>query len=77
MTRIPQGGLPRPRKRHPVTVATTMTEHMDRQNDGTYRVWHSKENRCCRSMQVGVALICVMDDYGFLVTIKQESQPWY
>jgi len=54
-----------------------MTEHMDRKNDGTYRVWHSKENRCCRSMQVGVALICVMDDYGFLVTIKQEPQPWY
>ena len=77
MTRIPQGGLPRPRKRHPVTVATSMTEHMDRRNDGTYRVWQSKENRYCIPLQVGVALICVMNDYGFLQVIKQEPQPWY
>jgi len=76
--RIPQGGLPRPRtKRIPVTVAASTIEHIDRQKDGTYRVWQSKENRCCKPMQVGVAQICVMDDYGFWVVIKQEAMPWY
>lgn len=78
--RIPQGGLPRPRPRHPKpvpTVATSTVEHIDRQQDGTYRVWQSKENRCCRPTQIGVALICVMGDYGFLQVIKQESQSWY
>lgn len=75
--RIPQGGLPRPRKHYPVTMATCTIEHMDRQKDGTYRVWHSKESRYCVRMQIGVALICVMNEYGFLVTIRQEPMPWY
>lgn len=77
MTRTPQGGLPRPRARHHVTVATSAIERIERRADGKYRVWHSKENRCCRPMQIGVAQVCVMDDYGFLVTIEQEPVPWY
>lgn len=75
--RIPQGGLPRPRKHYRASVATSTREHIDRQCDGTYRLWYSKENRCCMPMQIGVAQICVMDDYGFLQVIKQEPQPWY
>lgn len=75
--RIPQGGMRRPRSRQDRTVATSTIEHIDRQACGTYRVWQSKENRCCVPVQIGVALICVMDDYGFLVTVREESQPWH
>ncbi|MFZ7319690.1 hypothetical protein ACLS0R_11620 [Comamonas jiangduensis] len=77
MNRIPQGGLRRPKPKHPPTLATTTIERIDRQKDGTYRLWHSKEDRYCKPMQVGVAQICVMNEYGFLVVIKQEAMPWY
>jgi len=75
--RIPQRGLPKPPSKYPITPATAMTEHITRQPGGTYRVSYSKENRCCQFMQIGAARICVMDDYGYLVTIAQEPNPWY
>ena len=54
-----------------------MRQHIDRMKDGRYRVWNSKENRCCRPVQVGVALICVVDDFGVLQVVEQEGYPWH
>lgn len=76
--RIPQGGLPRPRpKHHPLTAATHMQESITRQRDGTYRLNYWKEDRYCRPMQIGATQICVMDDFGFLVTLWSEGYPWH
>lgn len=74
--RIPQGGLPRPRSKHAKTVATTTTPHIDRMPLGRYRCWWSKENRYCRPMQIGAALVCVTDDFGTLVPVWEEAQAW-
>ncbi len=49
---------------------------MVRTTDGRYRVWWEAENRCCRIVQIGWLLICVMDDHGFLVTVDQEAPEW-
>lgn len=75
--RIPQRGLPKPPpKRYPKTMATSTVERIQRQPDGTYRVTHWKENRCCLPMQIGSAQICVMNDYGFWVVVRVEDAPW-
>lgn len=73
--RIPQGGLPRPGKKHQKTVATFTTPHIDRMPLGRYRCWWSKENRYIQPMQIGVALVCVTDDFGNLVTVWVEPNP--
>ena len=75
--RIPQGGLRKPRSKYPISSATSMRQHIDRMKDGRYRVWNSKENRCCRPVQIGVALICVVDDFGALQVVEQEGYPWH
>lgn len=49
---------------------------MVRTTEGRYRVWWEMENRCCNLVQVGWAHICVMDDFGFLVTVDQEPPEW-
>lgn len=77
MTRIPQGGLPRPRSKYPHSQRLMRHEIIERLGDGTYRQsWHML-NRYGYFMQVGVALTCVMDDFGFLQVLRQEPQPWY
>lgn len=52
------------------------TFRMQRTAEGLYRVWWEMENRCCVSKQVGSLLICVMDDYGYLVTVSTERAEW-
>lgn len=49
---------------------------MERTLDGRYRCWSEMENRCCRMVQIGWLLVCVMDDHGFLVTVDQEPPEW-
>ncbi len=49
---------------------------MERTPDGRYRCWWEMENRCCRTVRVGWLLICVMNEYGFLVTVDQEPPEW-
>lgn len=54
----------------------TPTFRMQRTAEGLYRVWWVMENRCCVVKQVGALQICVMNDYGFLVTVSSERVEW-
>lgn len=71
--RVPQGGLRKPRKTYPATVATSTTLHIDRLPRGRWRVWWSKEDRYFKPMQIGSALVCVVDNFGDLVTVWEEA----
>lgn len=53
-------------------VATSTTMRVDR-HQCRWRVWWSKEDRYCRPMQIGSALVCVVDDFGSLVTVWEEA----
>lgn len=77
MTRVPQGGLPRPRSKYPASQRLMLHETIVRQPNGTYRQSWSMLSRYSNFVQVGVALICVMDDFGFLQVIREEPRPWY
>lgn len=74
--RIPQGGRRRPPSKHKPTLGTTLQQRIERRQDGTYRIWWTRDNRCCNPMQVGSALIGVMDDFGSFVTLREEM-PWH
>lgn len=74
--RIPQGGLRKPPPKHAPTPATTTQRHQEWHAVGVTKVWWSKENRYCQRMQVGTALYCITDDYGQLVTVREEN-PWH
>lgn len=75
--RTPQGGLPRPAPKHRhINVATVTTPHIDRMLLGRYRCWWSKENRYIQPIQIGAAFVCVTNDFGDLVTVWEEPQPW-
>lgn len=52
------------------------TFRMQRTTGGLYRVWWEMENRCCTVHQMGSLLVCVMDDYGYLVTLSSERAEW-
>lgn len=76
-TRTPQGGLRKPPSKYPPLLGGATTQHIDHTgHGGRYRVWLSIQDRCCRDRQVGVALICVMDDHGWLVKLYEEERPW-
>lgn len=80
--RIPQGGLPRPvRKPNPFANLLSMQTnwHMTGPDSlGRYLYWVTKEDRYCRPRTVGNVLVCVVNEYGFLVPVGvQEDTSWF
>lgn len=79
--RIPQRGLPKPPPKRPMAnIMVTYTNQKITGPDslGRYRYWESKEDRYCRQQPVGPVVLCVVDNFGFLVPVRTlEVRPWF
>lgn len=84
--RIPQRGLPKPPPKLPpqyAAMANLVSFYTNKNITGPdklgrYLYWESKENRYCRQVPIGAKLVCVVDEFGFLVPVdRQEDTSWY
>lgn len=77
--RQPQGGMPRPKKKHALTLSTELHEQITSRYDqyGRYLLRHMGHSRSSMHLQqVGSAHACVIDDFGFLQSVYSIAPEW-
>jgi hypothetical protein len=77
--RTPQGGLPRPKKKHALTLSSALQEQITPRYDlhGRYLLRQMGYGRSSIQLQqVGSAHVCVLDDFGFLQVVYSIAPDW-
>ena len=78
--RTPQGGLPRPKKKHAlITLSSALQEQITPRYDlhGRYLLRQMGYGRSSIQLQqVGSAHVCVVDDFGFLQVVYSMAPDW-
>ena len=59
------------------TITRLIKPDLERLHDGRYLLTMRMQDRCCKDMAVGMRLVYVMDDHGYLVLVADWGPAWY